>query len=170
MTDTGPAIQRAIDELAIIRTLSELAQAQDDLNYPAYMRCFTEQVYLSASVVMGGSEGEIAAHDLAVRYLDQLSHFDAVHHIVTNHVIDIDGDEARCIADLFAVSVYKEDGKSSAANLGARYHLKLRRDGERWRIFERAVVPRYQYGDEESLKKAMTRDPVRTVNMTGDES
>lgn len=168
MTDTGSLAQSAVDELAIIRTLSELAHAQDDLNYTAYMRCFTERVNLTASVMMGGSEGDIAAHDLAVKYLEQLSHFDAVHHIVTNHLVDIDGDQASCTADLFAVSIYKEDGKSCAVNLGARYHLKLRRDGARWRIFERAVVPRYQYGDEESLQKAMARRPVRTVNMTGD--
>ena len=164
--DPATMAQRAWDEVAIIRTLSQLAHAQDDLDYEAYRQCFTDKVQLTAAVAIPNWQGgEIDAHDLAMQYFDSTARFDSVHHMVFNHIIDVVGDEAACIADLYAVSVLIDDGEPRSFSLGGRYTLRLRRSGDRWLIFERGITPRYQVGDKAILAAAAARDPVRQVRM-----
>jgi hypothetical protein len=160
--------QRAWDEMVIIRTISQVAHAQDDLDYDAYVGCFTDTVLLTAAVVIPGWQGgEISVHDLAIQYFDHLARFDAVHHMVFNHLIDVDGDEASCVADLYAMSVLIQNGEAQSYAIGGRYFLRLRRDGERWRICERSITQRYQIGDKALLAAAAAREPVRAVKMAG---
>ena len=158
--------QRAWDEVAIIRTLSQVAHAQDDLDYAAYRSCFTDKVQLTAAITIPNWQGgEIDAHDLAMQYFDQTARFDAVHHMVFNHLIRLDGDEATCVADLYAVSVLIENGEARSFALGGRYFLRLRRLEDGWKIFERSITPRYQIGDKAILAIAAAREPVRPVKM-----
>lgn len=158
--------RRAWDEIAIIRTISQVAHAQDDLDYPAYVRCFTDRVLLSAAVIIPDWQGgEITSHDLAMRSFDNLARFDAVHHMVFNHLVEIQGDEASCVADLHALSVLIEDSETRAFTIGARYFLRLRRHDESWRIFERSITPRYQLGDKAILTIAAARQPIRQIRM-----
>ncbi len=164
--DAATMAQRAWDEVAIIRTLSQVAHAQDDLDYQAYRSCFTDKVQLTAAVMIPDWQGgEIDTHDLAMHYFDQTARFDAVHHMVFNHLIDVDGDGATCVADLHAVSVLIEEGEARSFTFGGRYFLRLRRSGDKWRIFERSITPRYQIGDKAILARAAAREPVRPVKM-----
>ena len=156
--------QRAWDEVSIIRTVSRVAQAQDDLDYPAYCSCFTDQVLLSSAVIIPNWKGgEIAVAELAQKTFDVLSRYDAVHHMVFNHIVDVQGDDATCVADLNAVSVLIEDSEPKACTLGGRYFLRLRRQDGEWRIRERSVTTRYQFGNQTILAKASARPPVREV-------
>lgn len=145
---------RVSDELAIVRTLSRLAQAQDDLDRDAYLSCFTDTVLLvEAAVFEGWKPTELAAGELADQYFDELRRFDAGQHLVTNHVIDVVGDEATCSADLYAVAVLLEDGDQLTSSLGARYFLRLRRSGNSWRIFERSVRVRWTSAGTDEIRR-----------------
>lgn len=154
--------QLAYDELAIKRTTAKVAHAQDDLDLDLYLSCFTEQVQLEKAVMIEGWKGgEISARDLALKSFEHLSCYDAVHHMVFNHIIDIDGDSATCVADLNAVSVFVENDKPLSCTIGGRYFLRLKRLRNSWLICERSITQRYIHGDQSILGKATARGPVR---------
>jgi SnoaL-like domain len=145
--------RRAWDELCIMRTLARVARAQDDLDETAYCRCFTENVLLTTAVMFPNWQSkEIPARELARMTIETLSKRDAVHHVVTGPIIDVDGDVARCEADLFAVSLRSEAGKKIATTMGGRYTLRLVRQNGEWLICERGITARYQFDTEAFVK------------------
>lgn len=149
--------RRAWDEVCIMRTLARVARAQDDLDEEGYCRCFTEKVLLTTAVMFPDWEPkEITARELARMTLETLSKRDAVHHVVTNPIIEVNGDAARCDADLFAISLRTEAGKSIATMMGGRYSLRLVRQDEEWLICERGIRARYQF-DTEAIPKELPR-------------
>lgn len=136
-------VRQLADELAIRRTLARLSRAQDDKDREAYLTCFTDRVFLRESVVIPDWQPrEVSVGELAELYFAEVDKVVFAHHIVTNHIVDVSGDEATCLADLWCVSAPKEgDGRSTG--LGGRYDLKLRRVGDEWRISERSIVELY---------------------------
>ncbi|MEO3781178.1 nuclear transport factor 2 family protein [Micromonospora sp. B11E3] len=138
-------LRRTRDELDVLKTLSRLARAQDDRDREAYVSCFTDTVLLTRSAVLEGWQPkEIPAAELADLYFAELKKYDAGQHMVFNHLIDVDGDEATCEADLHAVAVRTEDGRARTTFLAGRYDLRLRRVDGRWLIHQRAVTVRFQ--------------------------
>ncbi|MFJ8749965.1 nuclear transport factor 2 family protein [Streptomyces sp. NPDC102441] len=147
MEDTTAAdtlLQRVADELAVRRTLARLSRAQDDEDRQAYKTCFTSKVRLTRSVVIPDWQPrELAVDELADLYFEQIGKYTFGHHLVTNHIIDVDGDEATCLADLYCVWAERNDPEGRSSSLGGRYDLKLRRvDGE-WLISERSIAELY---------------------------
>lgn len=167
LDSTDAMARRAWDEVSIMRTLARVARAQDDLDEEAYCRCFTEKVVLTTAVMFPNWQSkEITARELARMTVETLSKRDAVHHIVTSPIIEIDGDVARCEADLFAVSLRTEAGKSIATLMGGRYKLQLVRQNRQWLISERGITARYSF-DTEALagSKALGKGAPLPTNM-----
>ena len=154
--------QRAWDEICIVRTLSRVAHAQDNLDPVAYRACFTDRVMLREALMFPNWQPkEIPAEELTEMTFAVLSKIDAVHHMVFNHIIDVDGDEASCVADLHAISVLNDGDDTLSSTSGGRYHLRLRREKGEWLICERAVRQRYRLGDKTLGAKAAARNSAR---------
>ena len=154
--------QRAWDEVAIINTVSRVAHAQDDADREAYLACFAEKVSLTESVVFPNwTAKELSAEDLVDKYFETMSGYDGAHHIVTNHLVEVAGEEATCIADLFCVCWMVEGGVQKDFTIGGRYALKLRRIAGEWRIWERAIRTRYLLGDVSMPDRAAARVTAR---------
>lgn len=161
--------QRAWDEICIKRTLSEVAHAQDNLDPIAYRKCFTDRVMLSSAVLFPNWESkEISADELTRMTFESLGKADAGHHMVFNHLIDVNGDDATCTADLYAVSVLIEDGKTSSMSFGGRYFLRLRRQDGKWLIHERSIKERYRFGDLTLSARAAARAKARSASKPQD--
>jgi SnoaL-like domain len=147
--------QRAFDEIAIMRTVSKVARAQDSLDELAYRRCFTEKVLLTTAVMFPNwTPKEVSSQELAKMTIEALSKYDSVHHMVFNHLIDVQGDTATCEADLYAVSVGTTAGETVATTIGGRYALRLVREKGEWLICERGITARYIYNTKVELAKA----------------
>ena len=155
MTD-DTLVQRVADELGIRRTLARLSRAQDDVDREAYLTCFADRVMLRSTVVIPDWEPrEVPVDELADRYFAEVDKFVFAHHVVTNHVIDVAGDEATCMADLWCVSATREGDEVRSTGLGGRYDLKLRRVGEDWRIYDRSITELYAVDTGEVLRHRM---------------
>ena len=165
INDVATMAQRAWDELSIMKVISKLAHAQDNLDREAYRNCFTDKVMLTESVMFPGwKPKEIPVEELMENYFAGLEKFDAGHHMVFNHIIEVDGDEATCVADLYGVAVFIEDNESKTSCLGGRYFLRLRRQQGEWRIYERAVTVRYRgEGDPVFRAKVAARAEARST-------
>jgi hypothetical protein len=154
MTTRGERGLHALDELAIKKLLSSLAQAQDDRDFDAYVKCFAETILIDQPMISGWKPVRMSSKEWARIGLARLALFDATHHRLFNHVIDIDGDDARCVVDLSAIHLLTVDGVKKDWSVGGRYHIRLRRQSNgAWLITERALVVRYQMGDESLIEK-----------------
>lgn len=150
--------QLAYDELAIKKLLSKLAHAQDNRDFQAYRSCFTDTIVIDQPMVPGWKPVRMSAEEWTNIGLPRLAEFDATHHRLFNHVIDIEGDEASCVVDVSARHVLTVDGEKKTWDLGGRYHLRLQRQGDGgWLISERALRVRYQLGDETLIDKVNAR-------------
>ena len=150
--------QRAWNEVAIINTVSRVAHAQDNFDREAYLACFADKVLLTNSVVFQNwTPKEIPAEELLDMYFDTMSGYDGAHHLVSNHLIEIDGDDATCVADLFCVCWMVEEGVQKDFTIGARYFLRLRLIDGLWRIWERSIKTRYLLGDTTMPERAAAR-------------
>lgn len=152
MTD-DKQVRQAIDELGIRRTLARLSRAQDTVDREAYKTCFTERVMLTATVVIPDWQPrEVSVDELSDRYFAEMGKYAFGHHLVTNHIIDVVGDDATCTADLWCVSAPREGDAPRATGLGGRYDLKLRRVGEEWLICERSITELYSIDAGEVIR------------------
>ena len=142
-TPLGDETHGAADEMAIRSLLAQLAHAQDDGDRSAIRACFTESVLLtSAANVENWTPKEISVDELVERLLGQLNADSFTNHVVVNHIIHVDGDEATCSADLLLMSGRRgDDGQPSIR--GGRYTMALRREEGEWKIFERGLRMRY---------------------------
>jgi SnoaL-like protein len=141
--------RQAYAQLAIMNTLSRLAHAQDDHDIDAYAACFTEMIVIDQPMVPGWKPVKMSAREWANIGVPRLARFDATHHRLFNHVIELEGDEASCVVDVSAMHVLTVDGEKRTWSVGGRYHLRLMRQSNGdWLICERALRIRYQLGDE----------------------
>ena len=94
---------------------------------------------------------EISSDEFTRMTFDRLRQSDggkrAGHHMIFNHIIDVDGDTATCDADMYALSVREDETGTSSAAAGGRYLMRLVRRENAWLICERSVKLRYRYGD-----------------------
>ena len=157
------------DQVAIIGTIARMAQAQDNFDSEAYLACCADTVRLAAAVSFPDcTPRSLSATELRDMLFEAASGYDGCHHMVTNHRVDIDGDEAVCVADLHCTCWMVEAGTQRHATLGGSYTFGLRRiDGE-WRIYERATRIRYVLGDSIVPKRAAARIAARNQKGLGE--
>ena len=156
--------EHIIDELAIIRVISTLACAQDDVDYEGYRSCFSDQVLIHQPMIDGWEPTLMSADEWTMTGLPKLAGFDVTHHRLFNHIVDVDGDVASCEVDLSAIHQIIENGATDTLTIGGRYSLRLRREGGQWRIFERSLRVRYQIGDPSLMAKAISRADQRAAH------
>ncbi len=125
MTDS--ALQQLVDRQEIVDVMSRYARGIDRRDAQLYRSCFTDVI----DVEMPGAQRPATSADSWVEHaLGVVTAFESTQHIITNHVIEIDHDEARCTAYVQAQHWRPE----SAWLVGGQYRNELVRiDGE-WRI------------------------------------
>ena len=135
------------DRLAIIHVIQQVARAFDEKMHDDLLpKCFDEQARilyrLRGRLLDFSMPGGVARfkhfHDRC--YWTQ--------HLVSPHIVEIDGDRARASTPVHAVHVQiRDDGTRSNWLIAAVYHDQLARDSSGWRIMERTVPCPYVEGD-----------------------
>jgi SnoaL-like domain len=63
-----------------------------------------------------------------------MGNLDAIHHLITGHVISLDGDYATCAANMQGVHVFANDSGGPMWTVGGRHDYQLKRTADGWRI------------------------------------
>jgi len=120
-------LQNLIDRNEIIDVMSRYATGIDQRDPALYRSCFTDE--LERDMFAQGFE-QGSADSWVETAMNAVSPFQTTQHIITNHTIEIDGDEATCVAYLQAQHWNPEN----FLLVGGYYTDKLRRTPEGWRI------------------------------------
>lgn len=78
-------------------------------------------------------------------------------HLVANHLVSIDGDEATCTAAFQATHLLANPHGGPLWTLGGHYDLRLARSGEGWRITSVCMIADWATGNQQIMALASQR-------------
>lgn len=119
--------QTLIDESEIVDVMSRYAAGVDRRDPVVYRSCFTDELEV---VMLGQDFGRLPADEWVSRAMAAVATHQATQHIITNHDVEIDGDEATCTAYVQA----QHWSPDASLLLGGTYTNRLVRGEDGWRI------------------------------------
>ena len=130
-------LQMLLDRMEIIDIQNRYATGVDTRDRDLYRSCFTDEMELDMSGMGLGEPMKISADVWVDRAVSLVSGFKSTQHIITNHVITIEGDEATCVAYLQA----RHYNPESMYTVGGYYTNRLVRTPEGWKIRRLKLTP-----------------------------
>jgi ketosteroid isomerase-like protein len=130
-----------LDRLELADLAYAYAAALDERDVAAFAALFTEDAHLGvydpeSDVPLLGYDGRAQIAD-AVALLDP---YGATMHVVSNHRVGVDGDEATGVVYCVAHHSTVRDGAPHNLVMTIRYYDRYRRTGDGWRFTHRKIV------------------------------
>lgn len=157
MPSSGGKQQNLNDQLQIIRITAQFAHFLDARAWADLRALFADTID-TAFTASGTSTAPQPADHIVNDWQSRLGRLSATHHMVTNHLVDIDDDTAICRATAQAQHVLNEgNGRQSFFTVGStyRFHLRRRSEGD-WLITAFALKPLWATGDPNIFQQAAT--------------
>jgi 3-phenylpropionate/cinnamic acid dioxygenase small subunit len=126
------------DRVAVSDVLTRYASAQDNRDWELLTSCFTVDATLDYD-----TSGVFGRDDFVDHCKVGLARMQATQHCVTNHDVEIDGDQARSTSYVIAQHV-RHGG--DLFTLGGTYYDDLVRNTDGWRISSRRFVTSWRTG------------------------
>ena len=136
MTTTTPyaTTSELADRAAIIELIGRLVLVLDARDWDALGDLFTDSVYSDRTSLLGGDPVTVSRSDFVTGWQQTLQNLDAVHHMITCHVITLDGDRATCTANMMGTHVYTNHSGGPVWTVGGRHDYRLERTPSGWKI------------------------------------
>ena len=126
-----------LDKLAIQEVLTRYAHALDNREHQLFSEVFLADADIDYSAA-GGIRGDLQAWQEWIH--PAMSKFDSWQHLLSNFIIELDGDRATALTRCYnPLQGRREDGSNYVLHTGARYHDQLIRTGNGWRIQKRVL-------------------------------
>jgi SnoaL-like domain len=122
------------DRLAILELIGRLVLLLDARDWDALEGLFTDTVYNDRTSLTGGEPETLGAAEFVGGWRYLMQNLDAVHHLVTCHVITLDGDHATCAANMQGTHVLANSSGGPMWTVGGRHDYQLTRTSDGWRI------------------------------------
>jgi pantothenate kinase len=123
--------------MEIVDTATRYATGVDMRDRDVYRSCFTDEIDWDFSDMGMGEPTKMSADVWVDQALSLVSGFQSTQHIITNHVITIEGDRATCVAYVQAQH-YNPDNMYT---VGGYYTNTLVRTPEGWKISGLKLTP-----------------------------
>ena len=133
-TIAADSVTATQDRLAILELIGRLALSLDGKDWGGLERLFTDPVHVDRTSLWGGEPETYSPAELAGGFAQTMGNLDAVHHLITGHVISLDGDEATCAANMQGVHVFHNPSGDDMWTVGGRHDYELKRTADGWRI------------------------------------
>lgn len=122
------------DRLAIIETCTRMAWHTDQREWDRLGEVFADSVTLDYTSLNGGEPAVLTPAQIVEAWSGLLGAFDATHHLITNHLVTVDGDTALCTASFQATHRLTDPFGPSLWTLGGTYRFDLIRSDGAWKI------------------------------------
>ncbi len=122
------------DRLAILDLIGRLVLVLDARDWDALGQLFTDTVYSDRTSLLGGEPVTVGRAEFVEGWRQTLQNLDVVHHMITCHVITLDGDRAACSANMMGTHVYTNHSGGPIWTVGGRHDYQLQRTADGWKI------------------------------------
>ena len=149
------------DYSEIVRRRYEYALGLDTRDFVLLRSIFTERITMDFEDYSGQPAATLSADDWVAGCEVVFTGLDATQHVMSNPMVDIDGDEARCRMYMKAEHFFQNDRGDADFALGGYYEDQLVRTEAGWRI--RAVTLRifWNRGNRQIMTLAAERGAQR---------
>ena len=149
MTIQADAIQTLADRLAIIEATMRMAWHADRREWDQL------EVLLDYSSLNGGEPATLPRAQIIGSWASVLGALDATQHLVSNHLVAIDGDTAVCTAAFQATHVRCNPHGGPVWTLGGHYRFELARTAAGgWRITGVEMIADWASGNQRIMTLA----------------
>lgn len=155
------SLQDLIDRARISDVVLNYATGIDRRDWALYRSIFAAEVEFDFETWSGEPSRIWTADEWLASVRATLAPFDATSHMLTNHVITLDGDEATLVAHMVALHYFEGD----VQELGGFYTHRLRRDGDGWKIFRCRLVITWERGSRTLFQRARERGPRPRIDV-----
>jgi 3-phenylpropionate/cinnamic acid dioxygenase small subunit len=119
-------MQLLLDRTAISDVITKYAVAVDSRDGVALLSCFVDEIEVDAD--------SWKADEWVQSLIKNVSGYKSTQHIISNHVMDIAGDEASCKCYVQAVHYLPTDRGDAFRVMGGVYDYQLVRTNDGWKI------------------------------------
>ena len=144
------------DHEAITRKLYEYAYGIDTRDWDLYRSIFADSITADFSSYNGDPAATLPADGWVSGLKPLFTGLDATQHSISNPLVDIDGDSARCRAYMQAAH-FLEDWPAPEFTIGDYYDDRLVRTSAGWRISAFTLTVWWRRGDDALMAEAAQR-------------
>ena len=161
MTDRPDALQALLDREEVRETVYRYATGVDTRDWELYRSIFADRVHVDFSSWNGRPGAETSADEWVAGVKVLFTGLDATQHVMSNPIVDLDGDRAVCTVYMKAEHfLYSEAGDDSFA-IGGYYRDTLVRTGAGWRIDGVTLTVTWRRGNEGVMTRGAERGRQR---------
>jgi hypothetical protein len=150
-------LQLLLDRAAISDVLLRYATGVDTRDWPLLRSCFTDEIETGFATVPGSVSQRIKADDWVELVRRTLSRMQATQHMITNHVITLDADEATCVAYVQARHHLPNDTGGNDQVMYGYYTNRFLRCADGWKIRTRKLTVTWNEGNMNIFELAARR-------------
>ena len=154
-TASDPTTSELEDRLEILELIGRLALTIDGRDWDALGQLFTDTVYHDRTSLTGGDPVTLGVSEFVDGWRQTLQNLDAVHHMITCHVITLDGDRAACTATMQGTHVYTNHSGGPVWTVGGRHDYQLERTPGGWQIAGLTFTLQWATGNMNVVNLAM---------------
>ncbi len=155
MTIQADVIQTLADRLAIIEATTRMAWHVDRRDWDELEDVLADEVLLDYSSLSGGEPATLPRAQIIGSWVSVLGALDATQHLVSNHLVAIDGDTAVCTAAFQATHVLSNPHGGPVWTLGGHYRFQLARAAASgWRITGVEMIADWASGNQRIMTLA----------------
>lgn len=146
-----------LDRSAISDVQLRYASGIDMRDWTLYRSCFTDDLEIDFSSVFGGGPRRMKADQWVETVRRTISGLKATQHMITNHVITLQGDEAACVAYVQARHHLPNDTGGSDQAMFGYYTNRFGRTPDGWKIRACKLTVTWNTGNWDIFKLARRR-------------
>lgn len=145
----------------IVRRRYEYAMGIDTKNFALLRSIFTDEITMDFEDYSGRPASTMKADDWVAGCKIVFTGLDATQHVMSNPMVDIDGDTARCTMYMKAEHFLQNSQGSSEFSLGGYYEDSLQKIDGRWTINAVTLKLFWNRGNRHIMELAAERGAKR---------
>lgn len=157
MDNQNARLQLLLDRAEISDVQLRYATGLDSRDWKLFRSCFTDEIETDFTSVFGGTARKVSADRWTEAARRSLSGLAGTQHMITNHVITVDGDEATCIAYVQARHFLPNDSGDSMQTMFGYYTNRFARTSAGWKIRACKLTLSWQTGNRHIFTLASAR-------------
>jgi hypothetical protein len=140
------------DQQAVIATCTRFVWCIDERRWDDLAELFTDPFEIDYSDIFGGQAATVSPAEMVTNSRHLIGGLTATQHLIGSFLVEGGGDEAYCRSMVQASHFIENRIGDAMWTVGAQYHMRLRRDGGRWRIAANRVVMQWAQGNREVMR------------------